>query len=228
MDQHKIRCTTCMNIAVFEHCPEIRDAMVKRDWAHMAHGIYNTRPITNYTIEQERAYWQDSIATVKRHTGKQLKGRLGRGGGNTNNTADLMAEYGLTYYADWIMDDQPFPMKVKNGARFIHVPYSFQTHDTRQNRVGKDAAYMGQIIKAQFDVLYAEGATSGTVMCIALHPYYIGKPHRAKYLDDALSYVLSHEGVWNTTADDIADYYMNNYYDRVVSHVGQQRQKGLV
>ena len=26
------------------------------------------------------------------------------------------------------MDDQPFPLKVKNG-KFIHVPYSFQIND---------------------------------------------------------------------------------------------------
>ena len=42
------------------------------------------------------------------------------------------------------------------------------------------------MIKDQFDVLYEEGAESGKVMCIALHPYWIGKAHRAKYLDEAL------------------------------------------
>ena len=30
----------------------------------------------------------------------------------------------------------------------------------------------------QFDVLYREGAKSGRVMAIALHPYLIGVPHR--------------------------------------------------
>jgi hypothetical protein len=128
------------------------------------------------------------------------------GGGNPASTPDLMAEFGLIYHCDWTMDDQPFPLKVKNGARFIHVPYSFQTHDGRQNGFNRDAAYLGQVIKDQFDVLYAEGGKSGTVLCISLHPYYIGKPHCAKYLDDAIAYVLSHESVLNTTADDIADY----------------------
>ena len=64
-------------------------------------------------------------------------------------------------------------------------------------------------------------------MCVALHPYLIGKAHRAKYLDEAFSYVLSHDGVWNTTADEIADYYIANYYDKVVAYVEQQKQKGL-
>ena len=89
------------------------------------------------------------------------------------------------------------------------------------NAQGHEAEYFGQIIKDQFDVLYQEGAESGRVMCIALHPYWIGQPHRAKYLDEALSYILAHDGVWKTTADDIAEYYIENYYDEVVARVGR-------
>jgi allantoinase len=179
-DKHNIRCCVCLNGAVLEHCPEIRDAMVARNWDYMAHGFYNTRPITDYSIEQERDYWHDMIDTVKRHTGKQLKGRLGAGGGNTINTTDLMAEYGLLYHTDWLMDEQPFPLKVKNGAKFIYVPYSYQINDAIVPGQGRDAAYFCQMIKDQFDVLYRDGAESGRVMCISLHPYWIGKPHRAK------------------------------------------------
>jgi peptidoglycan/xylan/chitin deacetylase (PgdA/CDA1 family) len=166
------------------------------------------------------------IDTVKRHTGKQLKGRLGAGGGNTVNTTDLMAELGLLYHTDWLMDDQPFPLKVKNGARFIYVPYTYQVNDAIVPSQGRDAAYFSQMIKDQFDVLYEEGAESGRVMCISLHPYWIGKPHRAKYLDEALGYIMSHEGVWQTTADDIAEYYLEHYYDKVVAHVDQQTHSG--
>ena len=75
--------------------------------------------------------------------------------------------------------------------------------------------------KAQFDQLYKEGAESGRVMCIALHPYLTGQPHRVKYLDEVLSYIMSHEGVWQTTADDIADYYIANHYDEAVTHAAQ-------
>ena len=33
----------------------------------MSHGIYNTRYLNTYTEEQERAFYQDCIATLKRH-----------------------------------------------------------------------------------------------------------------------------------------------------------------
>ena len=42
MDHHKIRCNVSLNEAVLELFPDIRDAMVARDWDHMSHGIYNT------------------------------------------------------------------------------------------------------------------------------------------------------------------------------------------
>ena len=52
-------------------------------------------------------------------------------------------------------------------------------------------------------------------MCLSLHPHNIGRPSAAKYLDEALKYILGHDGVWLTTADEIAEYYMANYYDEV-------------
>ena len=33
-----------------------------------------------------------------------------------------------------------------------------------------------------------------------------------------LGYIMSHDGVWQTTADEIADYYIANYYDQAVAH----------
>jgi len=36
--------------------------------------FHNSRPIYDYTEEQERAYWQDFITHLKEVTGKRLKG----------------------------------------------------------------------------------------------------------------------------------------------------------
>ena len=84
--------------------------------------------------------------------------------------------------------------------------------------------YFARICKDQFDRLYEEGAESGRVMCIALHPFLIGQPHRVKYLDDILSYIMRHDGVWQTTDDEIADYYIANYYDQMVDHATQLKK----
>ena len=221
LDKYNIRCCVSLNMAVLEHFPEIRDAMVQRDYDYMSHGIYNTRYLYTYTEEQEREFYRDTIDTLKLHTGKQLKGMLGPAISGTERTPDLMAEAGLIYHTDWMHDDQPVPIKVKSG-KLVSVPYSIELNDSsllRDNHYEGD--YFARICKAQFDQLYKEGAESGRVMCIALHPFLIGQPHRIKYLDDILSHIMSHDGVWQTTADDIADYYIKNYYDDAVTHAAK-------
>ena len=217
LDAHKIKCCVSLNLAVLEHYGEIAKAMVERDWDYMSHGIYNTRYLDTYSESEERAFYQDCIDTLHRHTGKTLKGMLGPAVSGTLRTPDLMAEAGLIYHTDWVHDDQPVPIRVETG-KLVSVPYSFELNDVPVFGKHFESDYFVQICKAQFDQLYAEGASSGRVMCIALHPFLIGQPHRVRYLDEILGYIMSHEGVWQSTADEIAQYYIEHCYDEQHAH----------
>jgi hypothetical protein len=73
------------------------------------------------------------------------------------------------------------------------------------------------MVKDQFDVLYEEGAHSGRVMCLALHPFIINLPFRHKYLDRALEYIASKPDVWLATSDEIADWYFAHGYAAATS-----------
>jgi len=169
---------------------------------------------------EERAFYQDTIETLKRHTGKQLKGMLGPAFSATPSTPELMADAGLIYQTDWFIDDQPFPINVKNG-KLVGVPYSKEINDAQLFGIphSYEGDYFLQICKDQFDVLYEEGAESGRVMHIALHPFYFGQPHRIHYLERALDYILSHDEVWVTTADEIAEHYISHYYDATIAQL---------
>jgi allantoinase len=59
----------------------------------------------------------------------------------------------------------------------------------------------------QFDRLYLEGATNARIMAISIHPYITGVPHRIKYLEALLDYVIGHDGVALMTASEIGDWY---------------------
>jgi hypothetical protein len=61
-------------------------------------------------------------------------------------------------------------------------------------------------------------------MCIAFHPYVIGRPHRIKYLGEVLDYIMSHERVWQATTDEIAAYYLANYYEQAMAHAARVNQ----
>jgi peptidoglycan/xylan/chitin deacetylase (PgdA/CDA1 family) len=219
-DHYQVRATVSLSVAVLEHFAEVRDAMVERDWAFMSHGIYNTRYLYGLSVADEREFYRHTKKVIKDHTGKELKGMLGPALSTTPNTPALMAEAGLTYHVDWFIDDQPFPIDVAAG-RLVGVPYSRHLNDAflfgpGPWLTGEDFVRM---CKDQFDVLYAEGEISGRVMCIALHPFLIAAPHRIKYLDEVLGYILAHDGVWATTADEITDWYLENHYDEQRAHL---------
>jgi allantoinase len=59
----------------------------------------------------------------------------------------------------------------------------------------------------QFDRLYLEGGTNARIMAISIHPYITGVPHRIKYLEALLDYVIGHDGVALMTASQVGDWY---------------------
>ena len=65
-------------------------------------------------------------------------------------------------------------------------------------------------VRRQFDTLYREGAESGRVMAIAVHPYVTGFPHRIWVLESVLDYIRKHDGVWFATAEEIVDHYLKS------------------
>jgi peptidoglycan/xylan/chitin deacetylase (PgdA/CDA1 family) len=219
LDRYAIRATVSLNLAVLDHFPEIGAAMVARDWDYMSHGLYNTRFLFGMTPDEERALVDHNIESLRRHTGKQLKGFFGPHGSISPTTMETIAGAGLLYSVDWFVDDQPFPLRVSSG-RLIGVPYSWEVNDGILMTAGMgvfEAEYFAQVCKDQFDVLYDEGRESGRVMCIALHPSVIGQPHRIGYLDDALRYITGHENVWLATADEIAEHYLAHVYADAVA-----------
>jgi hypothetical protein len=52
----------------------------------------------------------------------------------------------------------------------------------------------------------------------------MGRHHRTKYLAEVLDYVMSHDGVWQATTDEIAAYYLANYYEQAMAHAAHVNQ----
>ena len=220
LDKYGIRASVLLNSDVCTFYPDIIEEGNKRDWAWLAHGKNNSILQTGMSLEEERRYLTEVVNTIKEGTGEQPRGWLGPALSETFNTPDLLAELGLTYICDWCNDDQPYPMKVKQG-RMISVPYSIEVNDIPAF-VGKGltAEQFHQMIVDQFDLLYAEGQQSARVMCVALHPFITNLPFRQKYLQKALDYITGHDGVWLATSDEIADWYYSDYYDRAAQAAG--------
>jgi hypothetical protein len=162
---------------------------------------------------------------VEKLTGVRMKGMGGAGPqAATEDTIDLLAEAGFLYQSDWSIDDQPFPLRVRKG-KLIAMPYPVEMNDVTA-LASAEADDFYENVKAQFDRLYAEGAESGRVMTVALHPPLIGQPQRIRYLERIFEYVMSVPGVWQTTGAELADYYMANCYDAALARLDSLRNGG--
>ena len=213
LDTFGIRASVLLNSDVCSHYPQIIREGNKRNWVWLAHGRNNSVFEAGMTEEEERIYLEEVVHIIKEHTGKQPLGWLGPALTETYNTPQILADLGLSYILDWCNDDQPFPVRVGRG-RMISVPYSIEINDVTifvaKGMTGDD---FYQMVVDQFDQLYAEGAESGRVMALCLHPFIINQPFRQRYLNKVLEYVTKHDKVWLATSDEIADWYYANYYE---------------
>jgi peptidoglycan/xylan/chitin deacetylase (PgdA/CDA1 family) len=147
------------------------------------------------------------MSRIEEATGKRPVGWLGAGLQETWNSLDYLIEEGCSYVADWVNDDQPYTMDL-DGKRIVSIPYSYELNDV--SAIVRSKCTPGEferMIRDQFDILYAEGATSPRVMAIALHPFIMGQPHRIASLARALEYIDSFPKVWKATGSEIVDAY---------------------
>ena len=224
LDRHGIRGSVSLSAALCEHHPEIVAACAERDWEFFSHGIYNTRYTYGMSEAQEREMILDSMDTIERHTGRRPAGYLAPALSHSEHTLDLFAEAGGLYTCDLFHDDQPTPVRVRGGQRFISIPYSLEMNDTIAYVVNRiEPRRYGEILRDNFDRLYREGEASGTVMCIPTHNYQVACPHRLRALDQALDHITGHPGVWVATGREIAEYFLEHCYEQAVADI---RRKG--
>lgn len=153
---------------------KILQAIADVGWEVMGHGQNNSTPINAQSEAEERELIAETVRTLKSATGHRPRGWLGPALCESTRTPDLLAEAGLTYVADWTNDEQPYRMAVRTGSMHS-IPYSLEVNDfpafltMRQSAEG-----FGQLIRDYFDGLYEDGASTGRVMAICLHPFLTG------------------------------------------------------
>ncbi|MBF6352251.1 MULTISPECIES: polysaccharide deacetylase family protein [Nocardia] len=204
LHRHGVRASALLNSAAAERYPQIIEAGLARDWAWLAHGRTNSEPIAGMAIDEERKYLTDVVETIASATGRRPRGWLGPGLTETFGTPALLAELGIEYLLDWTNDDQPYPLHVPG---MLNVPYTVELNDLGLFGKGVTGPEFVQMVRDQYEQLHADAATGGRVMALALHPFVIGQPFRAKYLDQALEFLTAQPDIWPATSDEIAEHY---------------------
>ncbi|TAL77755.1 MAG: polysaccharide deacetylase [Burkholderiaceae bacterium] len=202
----KMPVTLALNGATCSYYPEVCAAARDAGWEFMGHG-YTQQPM--HTLDNELDAIKRTIEEIRSFTGKAPRGWEGPGLTETDATLDFLADAGIEYVADWVLDDQPVSLQVSRGRTMTALPYTVEINDVAISAVQQHGS--DEILKrgkAQFDRLYKDGAVTPRVMAISVHPYLSGVPHRIGYLEALYDYVLGHDKVLIWDGETILDWYL--------------------
>ncbi|HZH45389.1 MAG TPA: hypothetical protein VEY31_02025 [Roseococcus sp.] len=187
-----IRPTLSVNGRVPLAYPRVAQAAHDAGWEFMGHGF---RQVPTHQLHDQRGMIREAIAAIQGVTGTKPLGWLGPGLTQTMETTDLLAEAGIRYCADWVVDDVPVPVQTAHGPIWS-MPYSVELNDIPMMMVQHHAAIeLRDRTLAQLDRLLAESEGEGCkVMGLAVHPYISGVPHRIGVLEATLDAIASRPG----------------------------------
>lgn len=209
LERTGFRASAITNSEVLDRYLEIVEEGRRRDWAWVAHGTNNSTWHVGMERDDELALVGGIAERFEAATGGRPQGWLGPALTSTMNTTAVLAELGFSYTLDWAVDDQPFDLNVPSG-RLLSVPYSSEVNDIPLCFLHhQSGAELRDAIVDQFDQLHAEGGEAPRVLGIGLHPFIAGQAFRAKYVAEALEHIAGRDGVWQTTSDEIAAWYLD-------------------
>jgi peptidoglycan/xylan/chitin deacetylase (PgdA/CDA1 family) len=204
MRKYGITPTLAINGVVCKTYPRVAQAAKDAGWEFMGHG-YVQGPM--HKLEDQRAAIRDTIAAIRAFTGKAPRGWESPGLTETYETIDFLAEEGIEYVADWVLDEQPVYIRTRKGP-VVSVPYTVETNDIPMMLIQSHGSE--ELLKRgidHFERLYAESANITRVMAISVHPYISGVPHRIGYLERLYEHIRSRSGVALWTGERILDWY---------------------
>jgi peptidoglycan/xylan/chitin deacetylase (PgdA/CDA1 family) len=199
-----LKASFAVNGTCCEVYPQACRAALDAGWDFMGHGFVQ-QPM--HRVEDQKKAIAATIDAIARFTGRPPRGWESPGLTETDETLDLLAEAGIEYVADWVLDDQPVWLRTRAGS-IVSVPYTVEINDVVMTAIQQ--ASSDEIFRRgrdQFDRLYLEGKDIPRVMAISIHPYLTGAPHRIKYLEQLYDHILAHEDVVMWTGAEILDWY---------------------
>ena len=198
--------TVTLNAKVCQSYPQVVEACVKSGWELNAHSF---EQIPMHKIEDQREVIRRSIDIIQGFSGQRVRGWFGPGLTQTYDTLDYLAEAGIEYIGDWVLDDEPVTLKTTSRP-IVALPYNFEIHDIvimALQHQASDVWYSRAM--DHFECLYAEAAERPKVMAMACHMYLSGQPHRIRHVERAFEAILRHRGVVVWDGAKILDWYLS-------------------
>lgn len=202
----KVPVGALINTAVYDYCPEVIEAFVRRGDELIGHGHTNSERQGEMSESEEKKLLEQCRDRIAKESGKAPAGWLSPWISESPVTSDLLAETGYRYTLNWCHDDQPVKFSTRGGSLWS-VPYPQELNDIpmiiARQMDGRDFA---DLVVDNFDEMLAQSEAQPLVMGIALHPYIVGQPYRLRHLRRALTHVAQSRKAWFTTPGRICDF----------------------
>ncbi len=217
-DEMGIKPAVTMNAVTGLRRRAMVDAALKRGCEVIAHNYEQGELLTDADgdIERERSIIERTLEVYEQTCGRKAQGWLSSSLRGTLNTADILAEKGLKFYCDLMNDDQPYLVHTPHGP-IVSTPYSNEINDfTLLTRRGHTTSEYRDVLIEELRVLYDEGAKTGRIMNVGLHPHVSGRAYRISALREFMAYAKTLPGVWFTTREEVASWYLEHHHAHIM------------
>jgi allantoinase len=201
-DDLELPAAAIINTALYDYCPELIEACVKRGDELVGHGHSNSERQSDLSESDEKMLLENCKSRIEKESKQGISGWLSPWISESPVTPDLLAETGYRYTLNWCHDDQPVKFATRSGKTLWSIPYPQELNDIPMIVARQmDAGDFADMIVDQFDEMLAQSEEQPLVMGIALHPYIVGQPYRLRHLRRALKHIRgkSKKKVWLTT-----------------------------
>ncbi len=201
-----IRPTLSINGSVIDAYPRVAGAARDAGWEFMGHGFVQV-PI--HREADQHAMIRRTVETIRAFTGEDCLGWLGPGLTETLDTPDILAEAGVRYIADWVVDDLPCRLATLSGTVFT-MPYTVEMNDIPVQMIQHHSGGELESRAHRTADRLAREARAGAgakIMSLAIHPFITGVPHRIDAFEALLDDFLARGDIAFLQGRDILRWY---------------------
>jgi peptidoglycan/xylan/chitin deacetylase (PgdA/CDA1 family) len=212
-DEMKVKPSCTINAVTALRRRAMLDAALARGCEILAHNYEQGELLTDFAHDpaREREVIARTLEVYERAVGRKARGWLSSSLRGTPQTPAILAEHGLIFYCDLMNDDQPYLIRTPAGP-IVSTPYTNEINDfTLLVRRGHTTDEFRDVLLEELEVLYEEGARTGRIMNVGLHPHVSGRAYRIRALREFLRAAKRVKGVWWTTREEIATWYLKHH-----------------
>lgn len=203
LERRGVRATVAAGAEICRRYPDLITECARRGHEIAAHGTHATRMITSRMSEaEERAHIDTAIEAVAQTTGTRPRGWFSQDQGESPETPERVAAAGFDYLADWPNDDQPYWFTTRTPL--VSLPLSTELDDLQLLWMRQQPTWRyPALVEAAAARLSLEAAAGARTLALGVRSWLFGRPHRIRYLDEALAALAARTDTWQATAAEV-------------------------